>query len=237
MKRLVITGIPCTQEVWESFLGKNPDQRILPIYEVLKKSDSADPREMARYVAEQILSHQPESLIAHGFGVPFTILALNRLARQGKLPKNLKLTFFNGAFRNFDVFRSRHPLRFQLKPIISMLREAKKQGAVVDRRLRPYVPRIRSLYRKVTFFSITEKLERMLGLSNHRLPGVKLPWHFPTQIIASSNDPYIPMSSIEQLKKDLRAEKLIELEYHHFPYTLPKEKVLPLIESFEMSTN
>ena len=233
MKRLVVTGIPCSPKIWESFLGKRKDQHILPIYEVLNQSKSADPRELSQTVAKAILEHQPESLIAHGFGVPFTILALNRLARRGELPKKMRLTFFNGAFRSFDVFHARHPLRFQFSPLMRLLREARKQGAVVDMRLRPFVPQIRSLYRQVTLFSFTEKVGKLLGLSSLIQPPVKFAWHFPTQIIASGNDPYIPMTSIEQLKQDLRAERLIQVDYHHFPYTLPAKDILPHIESFE----
>jgi hypothetical protein len=50
VKRLVITGIPCPKEAWEEFLGKSPQQTILPIREVFENVDSADPREMAQYI-------------------------------------------------------------------------------------------------------------------------------------------------------------------------------------------
>jgi predicted alpha/beta hydrolase family esterase len=233
-KRLVITGLACSPEVWEKFLARHKGQRILPIAEVFENCPSPDLREMAKYVASQIEAYQPDSIIAHDVGVPLTMLSLSRLRRKGKsLPK--KVTFFNGAFRHYDVFKAPHAFRVQFMSARRAVQEVQREGGKIDPRLKKHLPRIRAMYRMIILFSLTEKISSLLGLDeflhvNHKTP-VKVP--VQVQIIASRNDPYIPYEAVQHLRKDLKPRRFIEMDYGHFPYSIDRKSIVPLVEEFE----
>lgn len=235
MKRLVITGLPCPPETWEAFLGKHKNQRIMPIYEVFENSSSADLREMAKYVATRIEKEKPESILCHDLGVPLTLLALMRLSKRGRLP-NVKVTLFNGAFRKVDPFKANHPFRIQFMTRARAVKEVESRGGRVDLRLKKHLARIRSMYRLIILFGVAEKLTAALGLDELIGAPERLPLRVPMQMIVSTNDPYIPYASLEQLRKDCAVKRFFELEYGHFPYTLPAKRILPLIEEFEKAS-
>lgn len=231
MKRLVVTGLPCPPETWEKFLGKRRNQRILPIFEVFENCTSSDPRQMAKYVAEVIDSYKPTSIVCHDLGVPLTIMALLRLSKRR--PVKAHVTLFNGAFRRVDTFKSSLPFRVQYISRKRAIREVEGRGGTVDLRLKKYLPRIRALYRYVILYGLSEKIAHTLGLDELIGTPNKFPLKLPIQMIVSPNDPYIPYGSIQQLKEDCSARRVIELDYGHFPYSLPRESVMPLIEEFE----
>lgn len=232
MKRLVITGLPCPPEAWEGFLGKHPGQRILPIREVFDHTGSCDPREMSRYVTREIESFQPDSLIAHDMGVPFTVLSLLRLNKRGKC-LNTRITLFNGAFRRLNVLKANHPFRLQVMSLKRATREVESRGGEVDRELHKYMPRIRAMYRLVILYGLGEMVGYRLGLDQLVGFGGRSNLKAPIQIIASRRDPYIPFEAIEQLARDVSAVRLVEREYGHFPYSVDPGEILPLIEEFE----
>jgi pimeloyl-ACP methyl ester carboxylesterase len=232
MRRLIVTGLPCPPEVWENFMGHRTEQRILPLLEVLDNTDSSDLRVMSRYVSDVIESFGPQSIVCHDFGVPLTLLALLRLKKKGRLP-NIKLTLFNGAFRKVDVFQANHAFRAQWMTYRKAVKEIESAGGEVDQRLKRHFPRIRAMYRRIILYSLTEKLQALLGLGDFAGHGEKPLLKTQTQMILSPNDPYIPAESLEQLRRDFPPERRIEIPYGHFPYSIESKSVLPLIEDFE----
>lgn len=187
---------------------------------------------MARYVAEQIEQFKPDSILCHDLGVPLTLLALMKLSKKGP-PLKTKVTLFNGAFRKVDVFRASHPFRLQFMTRAKAVKEVEAHGGKVDLRLKKHLSRIRAMYRLIILFGLTEKLTAALGLDELTGTPVKLPLKVPVQMIVSRNDPYIPFESIRQLRTDCSAKRFFELEYGHFPYSIPSNRILPLIDEFE----
>jgi len=234
MKRLVVTGLPCPPETWEKFLGKHRGQRILPIFEIFENCDSSDPRQMANYVADVIDSFRPDSIVAHDLGVPLTIMALLRISKRR--PIDTKVTLFNGALRRVDLFKANLPFRVQFMSRKRAIQEVEGAGGAVDLRLKKYLPRIRALYRYVILYGLTESITHTLGLDELIGNANKFPLKLPIQMIVSPNDPYIPYRSIKQLRDDCFAKRVVEVDYGHFPYSLPRDQILPFIESFENPT-
>lgn len=232
MKRLVITGLPCPPEAWESFLGKRADQRILSAFEIFENTSSSDPRELAHYVQEQIELEAPASIVCHDLGVPLTIMSLLRLRRQGK-KMNTRLTLFNGAFRKIDILKAPHPIRIQFTPIQRLVHELQSHGGVIDPRLKKHVSRMRAMFRFVMLFGITEKVSSFLGLDEFFGLPSRFPLRIPIQMIVSPNDPYIPWEAIEQLKIDCSAQRFYSIEYGHFPYTIASVPIVKHIQEFE----
>lgn len=232
MKRLVITGVPCSAEAWEAFLGPQKNQRILPFREVLEHCDSSDPRELSRYVTQQIETFRPQSIVAHDMGVPLTVLSLLRLNKKGKC-LDTRVTFFNGSFRRVNLLKANHPFRIQLMSQKKAIREVESRGGIVDLELAKHMGRIRAMYRLIMLYRLGESLGSWLGLDE--LVGFADRSHLksPIQIIASRNDPYIPFDAIERLARDVSAVRFVERAYGHFPYTADARAILPLIESFE----
>ena len=228
-----MTGLACPPGTWEKFLGKpTGEQRILSFYDVLEHSQSSDLREMSRYVGDQILEFDPTSIVAHDLGVPLTLLSLIRLAKR-RVPVSAKLTLFNGAFRQIEIFKANHPFRVQWMTRKGARRELEAHGGEVDSRLEPFLPRIRAMYRYIILYGLSEKFTHALGLEDLLGIAGKLPFKTPVQVIGSKNDPYIPYSSVEKLFEDCHAKRLIEMNYGHFPYSMPRKKIVPLIEEFE----
>ncbi len=203
------------------------------MHEILAHTPSADPREMARYVTQQIEAEKPDSIVCHGMGVPLCLTALLRLKRRG-ISWDTRLTVFNGASRNVSLWRASQPIRMQWTSAKRIIREVESNGGAVDGRLLPYVPRIRAMYRLLILYRLADKMAARLGWDGvGRFPkrGLRL----PVQIIASKNDPYLPFEAMEELGRDLNAERFVELEYGHFPYSLPVDQIRPLIQGFETS--
>ncbi len=204
--------------------------------EVLEHTDSADLKGMSRYVAAQIEAFEPESIVCHDYGVPLTLLALLHLQRKGKSP-SAKITLFNGAFRRLDIFKSPMPFRIQLMTLNKAVREVESRGGSVDLRLKKYLPRIRAINRLIIAYSLADKMLSKLGLDEFMGYGGKPLIRSPIQIIASTDDPYIPFESIEQLRKDFSPQRVVKVKYGHFPYSASKKTILPLVEEFENMTH
>lgn len=234
MKRLIITGLPCPPQAWEKLFGHPKGQRIIPMVEVFENTDSPDLREMSRYVAQEIERFKPTSIVAHDLGVPLALLSLIRLQRRGRAPQ-VKLTLFNGAFRKIDVLKAPHPFRVQWMSMRRAIREVESQGGTVDLRLKPYMSRIRAMYRLIILYSLAEKVQSILGLENIVNFSGRSLTRIPVQVIGSPNDPYIPFTSVEQLRKDFGAKRFVEVNYGHFPYSVAKNRIAPLVEEFETS--
>jgi hypothetical protein len=231
-RRLIITGLPCPPEVWEDFFGPHPSQKVLSLADVLENSTSSDLRVISRYVTEEIEKFRPDSIVSHGFGVPMTLMSLLRLNRRGTL-LDTKVTLFNGAFRKIDIFKSHQPLRAQYLTYKQAVREVQDQKGAVDQRLRPHLARIRAIYRRVILVSIMEKISLAIGVEELLNRGKLLPVKNPIQIITSPTDPYLSADDIEQLKRDFPAKRIVEVDYGHFPYSVNRSKILPLVEEFE----
>ncbi len=231
-KRLVITGLPCPPETWEEFLGPDTEQRVISMREILDHTQGSDPRELSRYVTEQIALEKPSSIVCHGMGVPLTLLALMRLKRSG-LPVDTRLTVFNGGFRNVSLSRARHPFRMQFKPLRSVLKEVERNGGAVDPELLPYASRIRALFRNLILHRLAEKMTSVVGLDFLEAFPKRVGLKMPVQIIASPNDPYLPAESMQRLREDLQPERYVEIEYGHFPYSLHTHRIAGLVQSFE----
>lgn len=232
MKRLVITGVPCSAEAWEAFLGPHGNQRILTFREVLENSESSDPREMSRYVTREIEAFRPDSVVAHDMGVPLTVLSLLRLNKRGKF-LDTRVTFFNGSFRRVNLLKANHPFRIQFMTRKRAIREVESRGGSVDLGLAEHMGRIRAMYRLILLYRLGESLGSWIGLDDlvgfTDRSGLKA----PIQIIASRNDPYIPFAAVEGLARDVSATRFVERAYGHFPYSADPRSLLPLIESFE----
>lgn len=232
MKRLVVTGIPCTTQAWENFLGTQENQRILSGYEILENSRSSDPQVMAEYVADLIESFGAESIVCHGMGVPLTLLALLRLSKQGK-GSDIRVTIFNGTFRTSDVVRSRYSWRLQFSTLKQAARLAERSGGSIDWRLGKHISNIRKMYRRMLVRGLVEQTGEWLGLSEVLGTDQRFPLKAPVQLIYSTNDPFLNVKRLRTIEGYLATKRSVDLDYGHFPYTAPREQVLPLIEEFE----
>ena len=236
MRRLIVTGLACPPDPWLALFGEK-DVRVITLHEVMEHTASADPRQMSRYVTEQIESYRPESLIAHDLGVPMTLLSLLRLNRRG-LALDTKVTLFNGAFHKFDVFKANHAFRIQLMTTRRCIREIEAQDGQVDLRLKKHLPRIRAMYRLIILFGVAEKVSHTFGLEDFITLRGKFSVKSPLQIIASRNDPYIPLEALEQLRRDFRPRRFLAFDYGHYPYsTSQPNRLRRLLEEFETEPN
>jgi pimeloyl-ACP methyl ester carboxylesterase len=239
MKRLVITGLPCPAAIWDSFLGNKPrrgfTQRVIPMREVLEHCPSPDPRQMANYISTQITDFRPDSIVCHDLGVALTLLSLLKIQRKEPSFRP-RVTVFNGAFRRVNPIKAPHLFKVQFMRDRNVIREVEARGGKVDLTLRPYLPRIRAMYRLILLFRVTEQISSAFGLDDLIGSGGERTLKLPVQIIASPNDPYIPIESVRRLSQDFGVRRFVELRYGHFPYSIPREHVLPLIEDFESSS-
>jgi predicted alpha/beta hydrolase family esterase len=221
LRRLIITGIACPKEPWESFFEaenhKGCENRVLSLADILDQTDSSDLTEMAKAVSREMESYHPDSIISHGFGVPLTLLALYELKKQRKeIPASL--TLLNGAFRGLNVFKTSFPWKAQVLPYRRAIKLIQSHGGEIDYRLKPHIPKLRSVYRKMILNDILQKVQNFLGW--HDMLGAQPHFRLPNpiQVIHSDNDPYIPESAAEQLAHDVRASRFLTLNYGHFPY-------------------
>ncbi len=233
MKRLVVSGLPCPTQAWERFLPGGVTQRIVTVREVFERSpQSSDLRALSRYVSDVILQEKPDSIVCHDLGVPLTLIGLWRLQKKGyRLAP--RVTAFNGAFRGFNVFKAGHMLRVQLAPLNRLMAEVRSRGGEVDDGLKPLLPRIRAMFRYVALFRMTEQFSGWMGLDEY--VGLKKDFRLlaPIQVIASRNDPYIPIEAVRRLGRDFHAERIVETEYGHFPYSGDREKLVDILLEFE----
>ena len=234
MRRLIITGLPCPKEAWEDFFGPSENHTFLPIREVFENCDSPDPREMSRYVTSRIRELKPESLICHDMGVPLTLMSLLRLNKKGE-SLNTVVTLFNGAFRRVNLLKANHPFRIQFMRSQRAISEVVARGGQVDDGLRPYLSRIRAMYRLIILYGLAEKLSSVAGLNDFAGFSERNYLSCPIQLIASANDPYIPFDSVLQLRDDVRASSFHETSYGHFPYNGDRREIMSSIERFEQA--
>jgi hypothetical protein len=237
MKRLVIAGLPCPADAWLDFLDEDTSDsdttRVISMGEVFAKTESSDPRELASYVQDEIAQFRPDSIVCHGIGVPLTLLGMWRLRRHEGAKYNPCITIFNGAFRKVSLLQAREPLWIQLLPAGRLAKHAEMAGGKVDLHLKQQMYKIRALYRTIILHRATEKISQVLGLDSFaRIPRGER-YRLDVQVIASSNDPFLPLDSMEKLASDLKAKRFVVTEYGHFPYSGDEATILPAIHSFE----
>jgi hypothetical protein len=159
-------------------------------------------------------------------------MSLMRLRRQG-IHWDTRLTIFNGAFRGVSLWKASHPLRLQWMSRSRAVREVENLGGRVDLGLVDHFDHVRAMYRYVMLYRLSETLTSFLGVDDLvGFPG-RSRLAMPIQIIASKNDPVLPFDSVSQLAHDLYFPKWIEIEYGHFPYSVPRHQILPFITAFE----
>lgn len=235
MKRLVITGLPCPSSTWERFLGERPGQRIIPIREVFENCDSPDPRQMSRYITREMERFRPDSILCHDIGVPLALLSLLRLQRRDTTFRP-RVTMFNGAFRRVNLLKANHMIRMQFMTKKRAIADVLARGGSVDLELKQHMPRIRAMYRLMVMFRIGEQISHALGLDELLGLGGERRLKTPIQVIASPDDPYLPIETVRRLGEDVAARRYHEVSYGHFPYSVPRERILPLVEEFESHT-
>lgn len=231
-KRLIVSGFPCSEKAWLNFFKGDAENITVTFFDYIQNLKKADFKLMAKHVASIIEKNNPDYIVCHDFGVVVTLLALLRLKRKNVTLKS-KLTIFNGALRGFDVFYATHPFKIQIFNWQQVVNLATRGGAShVDTRLASYLPMIKSLYFKVIFFSLLEKVKNIFSTQQFNFDlGID------AQIIASENDPFIPFCAMEFIAQDFSIKNFNIENYGHFPYTGNKENILNLVHSFERGIN
>lgn len=237
MKRLVISGLPCPAEAWQGFLNSQDSEqiesRVISMGEVFAHTDSHDPRDLANYTHDEIARVRPQSILCHGIGVPLALLSLWRLRKKEGADYQPRLTIFNGAFHNVSLLKARQPLWIQCLPAKSLIKTAELAGGRVDTRLVADIHKIRALYRAIILHRATEKIASLLGLEHMgRVPQGER-FRLDVQVIASTNDPFLPVTTMKELAHDLRAREYVEMEYGHFPYSGSATTILGHVREFE----
>jgi pimeloyl-ACP methyl ester carboxylesterase len=200
--------------------------------EVFSQTGSDDPQELANYTFDQINQLRPPSILCHGMGVPLTLLSLWKLRKKEGPGYQPKVTIFNGAFRGVSLLKAREPFWIQFLSAKRLARHAERAGGKVDASLVHEMARIRALYRAVILHRATEKMASLLGMAHlARIPQGER-YRLDVQIIASPNDPFLPLQSMKDLARDLKSQNYIEIEYGHFPYSGSQE-ILKTVEAFE----
>lgn len=230
MKRLIISGIACPKSKWQNLFTNCDQEEAFDVYDVFSKTKSNDIRELAKICAEKIFDFQPESLICHDLGVPMTLIALMRLKKKNQLP-DCKLTIFNGALRNFNVFKATHPIRIQFKTRNQIIKEIHNSGGEIGSDFDIVLPRFRKFYRKAILFSFLELFTRLFG----QMKPLKIDLGIPIQMIQSANDPYIPQAALRQIEIDFDIQKIHKINYGHFPYSGNMNEINSYLSSFEQN--
>ena len=226
MKRLIVTGFPCSSEPWRKVFASG-DNTFLPLAEVIRLEGCADIRKMTSTVNSTIEALSPDQIVAHDIGLTTALLALIRRRKKDQtLPSSLVL--FNGAFSGFDVFKAPHPIWIQLKPEFIIRRELSNLGVILDPHLCSFIPEIRKMYRQIIAVSIMDKLR----LTRHRTRAISN-WPIKTLLIEGINDPFIPKSSIDKLELLLPGVRRVVGYEGHFPYLGDFSLISKQIEEFE----
>jgi hypothetical protein len=226
MKRLIISGIPCSQQAWLKLFPKedNVDQRIIPFIDIFEKYYYKNKRfsDLIPSVAEIISEFEPNQIILHDIGVNLGLLAILN-AREKKHYLLQTVIIFNGAFRGFDVSKSTHPVRIQSMSYEEFEREVKNNGGEVDPRYRDHYPALQEFYLQIANTSKKQIEEankdksRQNFLLQKNVPKIDLGGS--ALILASHNDPYIHHECLEILNQTLINSQLQWIDYQHFPYS------------------
>jgi hypothetical protein len=216
---IVLAGFGCKPESWQNWLKQSPQQDeisfdVFNIFDYLEWSKEADIRKMASAVCLHLQKARPPILIMHDFGVTIGLMALLKLKKRGDyFPQ--KIILLNGAFRGFDVLKSRHPFTMQIVGVPHIEQSMRLSGGTVDPRFKTHLSQIRQVYRQVILASL---------LFRWRKPA-PIPLNFACEVnlVLSQNDPYIPIEALHQLVEDLStpANSLTVTwhQYRHFPYS------------------
>lgn len=228
MKRLIISGIACPASAWLNTFPIEGEEQIVTVYDTFGEFGFDMPK-IIDYVKNKILDYQPDSILCHDFGVPVTLQALLKLLKAKSIPSNLKITFFNGAFRDFNIFKANHPVRFlytsKQKIISEIISAGGEVGDDFDKIIRPCT----KLYTMVVIFSLITQVKKLFK----KTKSLDIDFGVPTQMIQSPNDPYIPMSFMKRLQEDFNITTIHEVDYGHFPYSGDIEKISKLLTNFE----
>ena len=200
--------------------------------EVFENTEGSDLRQISKYVTREIDRCRPRSILCHDLGVPMTLMSLLRIQREHP-DYRPRVTAFNGAFRGVNPVTANTLLKMQFTTRKRAIAGVKAQGGDVDLGLTPYMPRIRALYRQLILFRVTEQLSATFGLDD--LVGLRNARRLrtPLQVVASPDDPFLPVEAVRRLSRDFHARRLVEVPYGHFPYSVPRERLLPYVEDFE----
>jgi len=228
-KVVVVSGFGCPEHRWSNWLKPSFENvSVLGIHRVLSRASRAGIRECAKIVREELSLAKPDVLILHDFGVTFGLLALLGLKKQGgHLPS--KLIVFNGAFSGFKVWRSTHPLTMQVLASGKVERRIQLAGGELDSLLRGRWSSVKALYREVIVASLVEGVPGILGKSFPN-PFAKMP--IETLVLASSNDPFIPLENVRSLANMQPRSRLQISEYGHFPYSIATDDLRRSMEAF-----
>lgn len=228
MKRLIITGFGCPKSAWERLFPANEQQKIISFADVLRNCAASDLRSLAKSLIPTIEAFQPDVVILHDFGVVIGLFALLRLRKQQSDIKP-KVVVFNGGFHYFNVFKARHPFAIQFLSFEKIAGHMNKVGGEIDPDLQPYLSRIKKIYRQVILASI-------LSVITSILPGRKQQ-RFDVGnsmlVLASRNDPYIPLICLERIHQDFNGTTLFHMDYGHFPYSGDYVQIREKVFEFE----
>lgn len=217
-----------------SLLG--PETTVISLHDILQATRSSQMDQWGQFVADEIQRIRPESIVAHNFGGTMALKALLKLQEQKK-PLLARLTLLSCAFRDFDVLKNTHPFLMQLAPWPVIVRKIIASGGHVDPALRPWMGTIRDVYRQVIVGSVARKIQNKLYTGDKaRQDSLDIDLGIPSQIIASSHDPYISMHCLHRIQDDFLIENFHVVDYGHFPYTSERGGVVrQLIHHFEES--
>ena len=225
--RLIISGFACPKDPWEEFLG-DKRHRVITFAEVLKNTPETNFLKSVNYVKEQIKATMPNSIVCHDFGTFLTLMALLKLKKE-KFPLEGKLTVFNGAFRGFDVTKATHPFKIQLMNYSKLKHVVEKGGACVDPSYEELLPRVKGIYRQIILMSLLNKFKGLFTSQKD----LNIDLGLDVQIIASKDDPFVPFSCMDLMKRDFKNRRFITHNYGHFPYITGKQQLRELVHEFE----
>jgi predicted alpha/beta hydrolase family esterase len=228
----MISGFGCPRDSWLDFLG--PGTMVITLHDVLEATRSPNITAWGHFVAEEIRSLRPDSIVAHDFGGTTTLKALMEL-QEKHIRVHARLTLLNTAFRDFDVLKNPHPFLMQLVPWNLTTQLITASGGDVDFALRPWFGTIRAVYRRVISASFARKMQlKLYSRKKAQVHSLDLDLGLPAQIIASSNDPYTSLTSLRRIQDDFSIPDFQVVEYGHFPYSSPNSGIVQqLIHNFE----
>lgn len=243
MKRLIISGIPCTQQAWLKIFPaeENVEQKIISFIDVFDKFYYKNNKitDLVPFLFDVIQEFKPDQIILHDIGVTLGILALIK-AKITNSASQQTVIIFNGAFNGFDVNKSTHPIRIQSMSYQDFEHEVQEQGGEIDPKYREHYPAIKLLYQQITEISkkkIADENENRLHHSfskQENYPKINLGGK--VFIIASQNDPYIHFECLEILEKTCVNSYLKVINYGHFPYSGDIKLLKTEIDRFHETT-
>lgn len=231
MKRLIITGIPCTLQAWKTIFPNETDveQKIISFIDIFEKYYYTNKKltDLVPFLIKTIHEFQPDQVVLHDMSVSIGLLAIIN-AKKINNHHYPEIIIFNGAFSGFDVTKSPHPIRIQDMSYEEFEQEVKSNGGEVDPKYRKHYSAIKQLYQEVTLISkkqLAEKKEKLsIDLGSNIL------------ILASRDDPYIHFECLEDLEKIFVNSHLCVVDYGHFPYSGNITLIRREIERFQNAT-